>query len=66
MSFVDLYLPFFRQQLITHPLSALLPFQSLFTKSSCGDQLLAPPPFSGAAAYYLPSVSPSAFAVFVY
>jgi hypothetical protein len=39
MSFVDCYLPYFRQGLITCPLSALLPFQSLFT----GDQLLAPP-----------------------
>jgi hypothetical protein len=48
MSFVDHYLPYFRQWLTTHPLSALLPFQSLFTASSCGDQLLAPPPFSNA------------------
>jgi hypothetical protein len=46
MIFVDHYLPYFRQQLITHPLSALLPFQLLFTESSYGDQLLAPPPFS--------------------
>jgi hypothetical protein len=30
------------------PLSALLPFQSLITESSCGVQLLAPPPFSSA------------------
>jgi hypothetical protein len=29
---VDHYLPYFRQQLITCPLSALLPFQSLFTE----------------------------------
>jgi hypothetical protein len=42
------YLPYFRQQLITHPLLALLLFHSLFTESSSGDQLLAPPPFSGA------------------
>jgi hypothetical protein len=45
MSFVDHYLPYFRQQLITHPLSDLLPFRSLFTESSCGGQLLAPPSF---------------------
>jgi hypothetical protein len=45
---VDCYLPYFRQQLITRPLSAHLPFQALFTESSCGDQLLASPPFSGA------------------
>jgi hypothetical protein len=43
MIFVDWYLPYFRQWLITHPLSALLPFQPLFTESSCGDQLLAFP-----------------------
>jgi hypothetical protein len=48
MSFVDRYLPYFRQQLITYPLSALLSFQSLFTESSCRDQLLASPPFSSA------------------
>jgi hypothetical protein len=41
MSFVDCYLPYFRQQLITCLLLALLPFQSLFTESSHGDQLLA-------------------------
>jgi hypothetical protein len=46
MSFVDHYLPYFRQLLITCPLSALLLFQSLFTESSCGDQLLAPSHFS--------------------
>jgi hypothetical protein len=48
MSFVDCSLPYFRQQLITCPLSALLPFQPLFTESSHGDQLLANPPFSSA------------------
>jgi hypothetical protein len=32
----DCYLPYFRQQLITCPLSAFLPFQSLFTESSHG------------------------------
>jgi hypothetical protein len=45
MSFVDCYLPYFRQQLITHLLSALLPFQSLFTESSHREQLLASPSF---------------------
>jgi hypothetical protein len=44
MSFVDLFLPYFRQQLITNSLLDLLPFQPLFAESSCGDQLLAPPP----------------------
>jgi hypothetical protein len=48
MSFVDCSLPYFRQCLITHQLLALLPFQSLFTESSHGDQLLASPSFSGA------------------
>jgi hypothetical protein len=48
MSFVDHYLPYFRQQLITCSLLALLPFQLLFTESSCRYQLLAPPHFSGA------------------
>jgi hypothetical protein len=43
---VDCYLPYFRQQLITHPLLSLLPFQTLFTESFHGDQLLTPPPFS--------------------
>jgi hypothetical protein len=47
MSFVDHYLPYFWQWLIFHLLSALLPFQSLFTESLHGNQLLAPPPFSG-------------------
>jgi hypothetical protein len=46
MSFVDSYLPYFRQRLITCPLLALLHFQSLFTELSHGDHLLAPPPFS--------------------
>jgi hypothetical protein len=40
LSFVDRYLPYLKQWLITHPLSALLPFWSLFTESSCGDPLL--------------------------
>jgi hypothetical protein len=47
MSFVDHYLLYFRQWLITGLLSALLPFQHLFTESSHGDQLLAVPTFSG-------------------
>jgi hypothetical protein len=44
MSFVDHYLPYFMQQLITSSLLALLSFQSLFTESSRGDQLLVLPP----------------------
>jgi hypothetical protein len=44
MSFVDSYLPYFKQELITCPLLALLPFQSLFTESLHKDQLLALPP----------------------
>jgi hypothetical protein len=43
MSFVDLYLPYFKQWLITCTLSACLPFQPLFTVSLRGDQLLAIP-----------------------
>jgi hypothetical protein len=54
MSFVVLYLPFFRQWLITHLLSAFLPFQHLFTDSSCGDYLIAPPPFSGSLSVFPP------------
>jgi hypothetical protein len=46
MRFVDSYLLYFRQQLITCPLLDLLPFQSLFTERSHGDHLLALPPFS--------------------
>jgi hypothetical protein len=46
MSFVDHCLLYFWQELITCPLSALLPFQSLFTESKQRDQLLAPLPFS--------------------
>jgi hypothetical protein len=46
MSFVDCYLPYFRQRLITGLQSALLPFQSLFTENCYGDQLLALPSFS--------------------
>jgi hypothetical protein len=46
ISFVDHYLLYFRQWFITCLLSALLPFQSLFTESLCGVQLLALPPFS--------------------
>jgi hypothetical protein len=48
MSFADHYLVYFRQRLITHLLSTLLYFPSLFTKSYRGEQLLAPPPFSDA------------------
>jgi hypothetical protein len=55
MSFVDCYLPYFRQQLVIYPLSALQPFQSLFTGISCGEQLLALPPFSGVLRAPIPS-----------
>jgi hypothetical protein len=54
MSFVDFYLPYFRQQLIICPLWAFPPFQPLFTESSHGDQLLATLPFFGV----LPTFSP--------
>jgi hypothetical protein len=54
MSFVDCYLLYFRQWFITRLLSALLPFQSFFTECSHGDQLLAPPPFSGVLTVPLP------------
>jgi hypothetical protein len=47
MSFMECYLPYFRQQLITSLLLALLPFQLLFTESSWRDQLLAPLSFPG-------------------
>jgi hypothetical protein len=47
-SFVDCYLPYFRQQLITCLLSAILSFQPLFTESSWIYLLLVPPHFSGA------------------
>jgi hypothetical protein len=47
MSFVDRYLPYFKQHLITLPLSAIMPFQPLFTEHLCRDQLLAPPTFCG-------------------
>jgi hypothetical protein len=53
MSFVGHYLPYFRQGLITYLLSALLPFQTLFTESSHGDQLLALPAFSGVLSEFL-------------
>jgi hypothetical protein len=48
ISFVERYLPYFRQCFITRPLSPLLPFQSLFNESSHGHQLLVLPLFSGA------------------
>jgi hypothetical protein len=44
MSFLDSYLPYFRQWLITCQLLAFLPFQSFVYWSSYGDQLLASPP----------------------
>jgi hypothetical protein len=37
MSFVDFYLLYLMQRLITHLLSALLPFQTLFTEGLHGD-----------------------------
>jgi hypothetical protein len=43
---MDCYLPYFRQQFITHSLLSLLLIQPLFTESWHGNQLLAPPPFS--------------------
>jgi hypothetical protein len=55
MSFVDCYVSYFRQWVITSPLLAFLPFQPLFTESSGGDQLLAPPPFSGMLKHPAPS-----------
>jgi hypothetical protein len=58
ISFVDCYLPYFRQQLISCLLSAHLPF---FTESSCRDQHLAPPLFFCVAVFQL-----STFPGFVY
>jgi hypothetical protein len=55
MIFVDLYLPYFRQRLITCLLSALLPFQPLFTESLCRDQLLALLSFSSVLQQLHPS-----------
>jgi hypothetical protein len=51
---VDCYLPYFRQWLITCQVSVLLPFQPLFAESSCRDQLLAPPHFSGVLTAFCP------------
>jgi hypothetical protein len=48
MSFADRYLPYIRQQFITSPLLALLPFCPLLTESSYRDQLLASAYFSSA------------------
>jgi hypothetical protein len=48
MSFVDCYLPYLRQWLITLPPLALLPLQPLFIVISHKDQLLASPPFYSA------------------
>jgi hypothetical protein len=44
MNVVDYYLLYFRQQLVTPLLLALLLFQPLFTESLHGNQLLALPP----------------------
>jgi hypothetical protein len=48
MRFLDCYLPYFSQWLITCPLSAHLPFQPLFTETLHAGQLLATPLFSSA------------------
>jgi hypothetical protein len=66
MSFVDHYLPYFRQQLITALLLAFLPFLPLFTESSHGDQLLASPPFSGVLSVFLPPLLCVSFQFIVY
>jgi hypothetical protein len=67
MSFVDCYLSYFRQRLITSSLLALLPFhQPLFTECSRGDQLLAPPSFSGALAAPRPPLLCVSFWFLVY
>jgi preprotein translocase subunit SecY len=44
----------FQAWLITCPLLILLPFQPVFTESSCGDQLLSLSPFSSALSATLP------------
>jgi hypothetical protein len=66
MSFVNHYLPYFRQQLVAHPLSALLPFQSLFTESLHGGQLIAPPPFLRCTQSTLPPLLCVPFQFLVY
>jgi hypothetical protein len=64
---VDCYLPYFRQWLITLPLSALLPFQSLFTiESSNRDQLLDSSLFSGMLSEFPPPLLCASFQFIVY
>jgi hypothetical protein len=66
MSFVDPYLPYFRHWFIIRPLSALLPFQSFFTESSHGDQLLASPPLCCIYSTPFPSAVRSLLIVLVF
>jgi hypothetical protein len=65
MSFVNHYLSYFRQRLITCPMSACLPFQALFTESSRGDQLLALPPLLWCTQCTLPPLLCVPFQFFV-
>jgi hypothetical protein len=58
------YLPYFMQQLITHPLLALLPFCCLFTYSTYGNQLLALLPFSSVHSATLPPLLCAIFQFF--
>jgi hypothetical protein len=55
MSFVHCYLPYFRQWLITLPLSALLPFQPLFTEICMEINSLLLPPSLMCSEYPTPS-----------
>jgi hypothetical protein len=66
MSFVDCYWPCFKQQLITRLLLVLLPFQSLFTVSSCRDQFLGPLSFFSALSATPPPLLCVPFQFFVY
>jgi hypothetical protein len=66
MTFVVHYLPYFRQWLITHPVSVLLPFHALFTTISHSYQLLAPVPFSGVLSATLPPPLCASFQFLVY
>jgi hypothetical protein len=66
MSFVDCYEPYLRQWLITHLLSALLPFQPLFTEGLCRDQLFVPLLFSGALSEFLLPLLCASFQFVVY
>jgi hypothetical protein len=57
---------YFRQRLITGLLLAFLLFQPLFTEISCRDQLLAPPPFSGALSGLQPLLLCASFQFIAY